>query len=68
MGGHAHDGIMDGFSISDIIVITVFLVLLFLTGIYLLRQLRRQCIRYIQNEIQREVEAAAAAQQAVKFI
>lgn len=68
MGGHAYNEVMEDLTMADVIVLAVLVILLFLAGIYLLRQLRRQCIKYIQNEIRREVEAAALQQQTVKIV
>lgn len=60
MGGHAHIEVMEGLTISDITVIIVLVLVLFASGIYLLRMLKRRCIEYMQREIQRELDLAAA--------
>lgn len=68
MGGHAHDEVMDvKITASDVIVLIMLVIILFLAGIYLLKRLKRQCIECIQKKIQEELDAVAAQKQTVKL-
>lgn len=62
MSGHAHIEVEDGLSLADFVVLAVLVLLLFTGALYILRQLKKWCIKYIQREIQREVEAAQQQQ------
>ena len=64
MGGHAHDEVMDVvLTASDILVLILLVIMLFLAGMYILKRLRNQCIKCIQKEIQKEMDSAAVTQQ-----
>lgn len=68
MGNHAHDEIMDELSTSDVIVVIILVMLLFLTGVYILRLLRRQYIKYIQHQIQKALDASDAQHQTLQIV
>lgn len=65
MPGHAHDEITNELTISDIIVLIGVVLLLFISGLCLLRLLRNQCVKYIRKEIQKEVKPNEIGKQRV---
>ncbi|CAH2039791.1 unnamed protein product, partial [Iphiclides podalirius] len=61
--GHAHDEMVEGYSVSDVIVLVVVVMVVLATGCYLFQQLKRHCGKYIQREVKREVEAVLSGRQ-----
>lgn len=59
--GHAHEEMLEGLSISDVIVLVVIVMVLLATGYYLFKQLKRHFVKYIQREVKKELETALSA-------